>query len=97
MAIQVKGLDFTYQPGTTSERHALRNVSLRVADGEFLAIVGASGSGKSTLAQHLNGAILPPPGKVFVNGLEVKKGIKMRLIVPKFSARSILVLFPWIL
>ena len=42
MAIQVKGLDFTYQPGTTSERHALRNVSLRVADGEFLAIVGAS-------------------------------------------------------
>ena len=75
MAIQVKGLDFTYQPGTTSERHALRNVSLRVADGEFLAIVGASGSGKSTLAQHLNGAILPPPGKVFVNGLEAKKGI----------------------
>lgn len=81
MAIQVKNLDFTYQPGTTSERRALKDVSLQIADGEILAIVGASGSGKSTLAQHINGAIAPPPGAVFVNGLEVKKGIPAKEVI----------------
>ncbi|MEE0775465.1 MAG: ATP-binding cassette domain-containing protein [Bacillota bacterium] len=81
MSIEVKHLDFTYQPGTTSERHALKDVSLRVEDGELLAIIGASGSGKSTLVQHLNGAMMPPAGTVFVNGLELKKGVAVMEMV----------------
>lgn len=75
MSIAITHLDFVYQPGTTSERHALRDISLTIGDGEIVGIVGASGSGKSTLIQHLNGAILPPPGTVFINGLELKKGV----------------------
>ncbi len=56
-----------YGAGETEVR-ALTDVSLDVAPGEFLAVMGASGSGKSTLL-HLAGALVAATaGRVFVNG-----------------------------
>ena len=49
---------------------ALNDVSLSIADGELVAIVGHNGSGKSTLAKHLNALLLPYAGKVLVDGLD---------------------------
>ena len=49
-----------------AEVPALSDVSLELAEGEYLAIVGANGSGKSTLVRCLTGLIAPPAGAVSV-------------------------------
>ena len=46
----------------------MEGVSLQVAAGEFLGIVGKTGSGKTTLAQHFNGLLKPSAGNVYVEG-----------------------------
>ena len=49
-------------------REILRGVSLRVGEGEFVALIGPNGAGKSTLLKHAAGVIPPPPGTVFLGG-----------------------------
>ena len=50
---------------------ALDGVSLSIADGEFVGVIGHTGSGKSTLVQHLNALLKPTLGSVYVNGLNL--------------------------
>ena len=50
----------------------MRDVSLAVAAGEFIALLGANGSGKTTLAKHLNGLLKPTGGGVRVNGRDTR-------------------------
>ncbi len=49
---------------------ALRNVSLSVPEGQFLAVLGHNGCGKSTLAKHFNAILTPTSGKVTVDGID---------------------------
>ncbi|WP_246510332.1 ABC transporter ATP-binding protein [Bradyrhizobium glycinis] len=53
------------------ELHALESISLDVARGEFLTLLGPSGSGKSTLLSVLAGFIEPDQGRVYLDGDDV--------------------------
>ncbi len=68
--LTVSHLTKTYGEGETATR-ALDDVSLTVAEGEFVAIVGSSGSGKSTLLHLIGGVDRPTSGHVMVNGIDV--------------------------
>lgn len=51
---------------------AVDDVTLSIAPGDFIAILGHNGSGKSTLAKHLNAILHPTEGTVFVDGMDTK-------------------------
>ncbi len=69
--ISVEHLAYTYPglddaPGTK----VFDDLNLTIADGSFVAILGANGCGKSTLAKHFNSILLPSGGKVYVCGMD---------------------------
>ena len=69
MPIVMKNVTYKYMRNTQLERAALRDVSLRVGEGEFVGVIGRTGSGKSTLIQHFNGLLKPDAGTVEVDGV----------------------------
>lgn len=81
MQITLERVSHIYQPGSPFQAAALRDVSLTVASGEFVALIGHTGSGKSTLAQHLNGLLQPTAGRVLIDGQDVNaKGYPRRAV-----------------
>lgn len=64
-AFELRNVSFRY-PG--SELDSLRGVSVRIARGEIVGVVGSSGSGKTTLADLLLGLLAPDAGEILVDG-----------------------------
>lgn len=75
-SISLKDVSVTYPNGTK----ALKNVSVEIAAGEMVSIVGLSGSGKSTLIRTINGLVPATQGSVIVGGRDVTrlKGAALR-------------------
>ena len=71
--IQVQHLSFQYIPEDEEAGapvDVLKNISLNVRRGEFVALLGHNGSGKSTMAKQFNAMLLPTEGKVLVDGMD---------------------------
>jgi energy-coupling factor transport system ATP-binding protein len=66
--IELQNVTFEYPSGDNRQIKALKNLSLTVEEGEYIALIGPNGSGKSTLARHLNAILLPTGGVVAVDG-----------------------------
>ncbi len=67
--IEVKGLWHAYPNGFV----ALKNISLKICEGEFVAVMGRNASGKTTLVKHFNGLLKPTKGDVTVDGMSTKE------------------------
>ena len=81
--LEVEGLEVNY--GRT---RAVKNMSLTVAEGEVVAVLGANGAGKTSLLRALQGAVRPSGGSVLLNGKD------MTALTPAARVREGMVLVP---
>ena len=88
--LELKQVSKSYGEGDQRAR-VLKNVSLSVEDGEFVAIVGFSGSGKTTLISLMAGLTAPDAGEVLFKGKQVQEPGPERGVV--FQSYS---LMPWL-
>ena len=69
--IDIRELYFSYNKHSGEENTVLNGINLRLAAGEFAALMGANGSGKSTLALCIKGIVKPTGGNVFIDGYDI--------------------------
>ena len=88
--ISIERLSKTFETARGTRHLALSNISLDVAEGEFVSILGPSGCGKSTLLYIVGGFVLPSDGAVRVKGAAVTgPGPDRGPVFQEFA------LFPW--
>lgn len=68
--LQTQNVSFSYDEEESGIVEVLRNITLGVKQGDFVALLGHNGSGKSTLAKHFNALLLPNGGKVYVDHMD---------------------------
>lgn len=71
--MQAKDLRVTFNRGTPIENPALRGISLNIAKGEFVTVIGTNGAGKSTFLNAISGTVRVDSGNVLLNGIDVTK------------------------
>lgn len=69
--IKVENLYFNYYNST---KEVLKNINVKIRDGEKIAIIGENGSGKSTFINLLCGLLQPKQGNIYIGGEKVKEG-----------------------
>ncbi|WP_370629448.1 ATP-binding cassette domain-containing protein [Mycoplasma sp. Ms02] len=77
--IELKNVTFRYRPDL---KPALKNVNLKIEDGQYVAVLGHNGSGKSTLSKVLVALLKPQEGSVEIDGIkyasDTKKDIRKK-------------------
>ena len=66
--LEARNISYSYD----DDSQALKNVSLKINDGEMAAILGKNGAGKSTLFLHFNGIHEPDDGEILIDGEKLK-------------------------
>lgn len=69
--LKLTNISKTFNPGTPNEKTALDGLSLDVANGDFITIIGSNGAGKSTLFNAICGGFYVDTGKVELDGVDV--------------------------
>jgi len=61
----------TFNPGTITEKIALKNINLEIDDGDFITVIGGNGAGKSTLLNLIAGIHFTDTGSLFLDGMDL--------------------------
>ena len=69
--LEIRNIHKTFNAGTVNEKQALRGVSLTLADGDFVTVIGGNGAGKSTLLNAVAGVWPVDEGSIVVGGADV--------------------------
>ena len=69
--IKIENLCASYEEDDGAKTSVLKNISLEIQKGEYLAVLGHNGSGKSTLAKLLNMILEPDSGKIYIEGKDI--------------------------
>lgn len=64
-------VNYSYSEGTAYRIQALKDINLKIEEGQFIGIIGHTGSGKSTLTQLLNGLLRATSGHIYVDGEDI--------------------------
>ena len=71
--LELKEIYKTFNPGTINEKRALNGVSLTLADGDFVTVIGGNGAGKSTLLNAVAGVWPVDSGTIAIDGIDVTR------------------------
>ena len=71
--ITLEHVTFQYNKEEGTPVQVLKDISLDIQEGSFVAVLGHNGCGKSTLAKHMNAILLPSGGTVYVNGVDTHR------------------------
>lgn len=71
--LELKNLCMTFHAGTPDENRALKNVNLKINQGDFITVIGSNGAGKSTLMNVIAGTYRASSGEIFYDGRNVTK------------------------
>jgi len=69
--LEITGINKTFNPGTINANHALKDLSLHLAEGESIAVIGGNGAGKSTLLNAVAGVWSVDSGNIKLGGIDV--------------------------
>ena len=69
--LELKNICKTFNPGTINAKTALNDLSLTLADGDFVTVIGGNGAGKSTMLNATAGTFFVDSGKVIIDGSDV--------------------------
>ena len=69
--LSAQDLHLTFNPGTPIETRALRGMSLDIAAGQFVTVIGSNGAGKSTFLNAISGDQMVDRGRIAIDGLDV--------------------------
>ena len=71
--MRIENVSVIFNPGTSDENRALKNVSLQVNKGDFVTVIGSNGAGKSTLYNVIAGTTLPTEGRILIRDIDVTR------------------------
>lgn len=94
MSIEFKKVNYIYGENTPFSYIALKDVSLKIPQGSFTALIGHTGSGKSTLIQHINALLLPSNGEVDIDEFVIRAGEKTEVLKPLRKKAGLVFQFP---
>ncbi len=69
--LRLEHVSKTFSPGTVHEKKAVEDLSLALAKGDFVTVIGSNGAGKSTLFGAIAGSFFPDGGKILLDGEDI--------------------------